>query len=30
VVYPDPRGLFPWEEGYQFPMQELLWLPEKG
>ena len=28
VVYPDPAGRFPWDEGYQFPMQELCWLPK--
>lgn len=25
LVYPDPKGIFPWEEGYDFPKQKLLW-----
>ena len=26
LVYPDPNGVFPWEDGYNFPKQELLYL----
>ena len=26
MVYPDPQGIFPWEAGYNFPEQELLYL----
>ncbi len=25
VVYPDPNGIFPEAEGYDFPRQELFW-----
>jgi hypothetical protein len=25
MVYPDPKGRFPWDEGYDFPRQELLY-----
>jgi hypothetical protein len=25
IVYSDPNGLFPWEEGYLFPNQTLLY-----
>lgn len=25
VVYPDPNGIFPGQEGYDFPLQELFW-----
>jgi hypothetical protein len=25
IVYPDPKGLFPWDEGYSFEPQTLLY-----
>jgi hypothetical protein len=29
LVYPDPMGLYPWESGYNFPGQKLLYLKKK-
>lgn len=29
LVYPDPKGVFPWQEGYDFPQQELLFDLDK-
>jgi hypothetical protein len=26
VVYPDAKGRFPWEDGYDFKGQEFLWM----